>query len=320
MKQRIISVDILKCVAAVLITWSHLEPCLGDYAYLATGGAIGNALFFFCSGFTLFVGRRGKFFDWYKRRIARIYPTVFTWTLLSSAITGCGMCMKDIILSGGGWFVSCIMLFYIPCYFITKCRNTYLLFIMAFSFVCCFASSFMIELSDFESYYKWNWSFYFIAMVFGGMLGKKYARHGMEKEVKPFVALLIALLGVICYYIIMFVSKQIQMPILECMYILPLIGVCYALYRLCNCSRMIMAMNIRWFRFCVMSIGALCLEIYIVQPSLLTDKLNNIFPINIIVVYLVIIVVAYGLHCASQIWRQTFSKENYNWRAMIKLY
>ena len=54
---RDISIDILKCIAAIMITNSHMDILYGDYSYLATGGAIGDALFFFCSGYTLFLGR-----------------------------------------------------------------------------------------------------------------------------------------------------------------------------------------------------------------------------------------------------------------------
>lgn len=60
MKQRNPSIDILKCIAALLITNSHMELLYGKYSVMATGGAIGDVLFFFCSGFTLFLGRMGR--------------------------------------------------------------------------------------------------------------------------------------------------------------------------------------------------------------------------------------------------------------------
>lgn len=52
-QKRFYFIDILKFLAIVLIVNSHMEPAYGKYAYLASGGAIGLALFFFCSGFTL---------------------------------------------------------------------------------------------------------------------------------------------------------------------------------------------------------------------------------------------------------------------------
>lgn len=84
MKERNIGIDILKFFAALLITNSHMELLYGKYSVFATGGAIGDVLFFFCSGFTLFLSRMGRFDNWYKRRINRIYPTVFAWAILSA--------------------------------------------------------------------------------------------------------------------------------------------------------------------------------------------------------------------------------------------
>lgn len=56
MKQRDLSIDILKFLAVIAITNSHMELLYGKYSTLATGGAIGDVLFFFASGYTLFFG------------------------------------------------------------------------------------------------------------------------------------------------------------------------------------------------------------------------------------------------------------------------
>ena len=60
----------------------------------------------------------GRFDNWYKRRINRIYPTVFAWAILGSLLFGYHNDINNILLSGGGWFVSCIMLYYVLLYFI----------------------------------------------------------------------------------------------------------------------------------------------------------------------------------------------------------
>lgn len=75
-KTRDISVDIIKFLAVFLIINSHADVCYPKYSMLATGGAIGDALFLFCSGYTLFWGGIKRFDNWYKRRINRIYPSV----------------------------------------------------------------------------------------------------------------------------------------------------------------------------------------------------------------------------------------------------
>lgn len=102
MKQRDISIDILKFFAALIITNSHMGLLYGKFSMLATGGAIGDVLFFFASGFTLFMGRMDRFDNWYKRRVNRIYPTIFSWAILATFVFGYQNDMKYTVIHGGG--------------------------------------------------------------------------------------------------------------------------------------------------------------------------------------------------------------------------
>lgn len=111
MKQREYAIDFLKFFAALLITNSHLD--LFEPAYsLATGGSIGDVLFLFCSGYTLFMGSMGRFDNWYKRRLNRIFPPVICWGIISAFCFGVRNTIDDVIVEGGGWFVQCILLYY----------------------------------------------------------------------------------------------------------------------------------------------------------------------------------------------------------------
>ena len=66
----------------------------------------------------------GRFDNWYKRRINRIYPTVFAWAILGAFVFNRHYSMNYTLIHGGGWFVTCIMLYYIILYFIQKfCLN-----------------------------------------------------------------------------------------------------------------------------------------------------------------------------------------------------
>lgn len=67
------------------------------------------------------------------------------------------------------------------------------------------------------------------------------------------------------------------------------------------------------------AIGGLCLEVYLVQYSLFTDKLNSIFPFNILVIFAEILAVAYVLRCLGRIWSQTFKEEDYDWKEVLKV-
>lgn len=76
-KVRDTAVGYVEFIAVFLVLNSHMGDCYPKYQFLASGGAIGDALFFFASGFTLFLGRTMRFDNWYKRRINRIYPSIF---------------------------------------------------------------------------------------------------------------------------------------------------------------------------------------------------------------------------------------------------
>lgn len=56
MKDRDSAIDIVKFLAVLLIINSHADMMYPHMKMLATGGAIGDCLFLFCSGFTLFWG------------------------------------------------------------------------------------------------------------------------------------------------------------------------------------------------------------------------------------------------------------------------
>lgn len=80
----------LRFVAILLITNSHLDR-LYPVSAMATGGQLGNSLFFMLSGFGLVASYRkkgGVFWPWLQRRLSRIYPPVLLVTLTAALVTG----------------------------------------------------------------------------------------------------------------------------------------------------------------------------------------------------------------------------------------
>lgn len=101
-KKRDISIDILKFFAVFLIINSHMDALYVKYGILATGGAIGDALFLFCSGYTLFWDGRKRFDNWYKKRISRIYPSVFACLAVAMVLEYETFDKLTIVKIGGG--------------------------------------------------------------------------------------------------------------------------------------------------------------------------------------------------------------------------
>ncbi len=115
-------ITVLRSLAAMLITNSHY---VGVYPtdLIANGGLLGDILFFAVSGFCL-CNPKNSFPKWYGKRILRIYPQIILITVLY-LILGIYKWGSHTAL---GWFVyptafnfiSCIMLLYIPLYFLMK--------------------------------------------------------------------------------------------------------------------------------------------------------------------------------------------------------
>ena len=119
-KKRDISIDVIKFIAVLFIINSHADMCYPKFSALATGGAIGDALFLFCSGYTLVWGSLKRFDNWYKRRVNRIYPSVFACLLVSALLGKLTFASLDWWKMGGGEFVVFIMVYYLLLYGVQK--------------------------------------------------------------------------------------------------------------------------------------------------------------------------------------------------------
>lgn len=323
MENRDQAVDILKFLAAIFITNSHLGILYGNYSYLATGGAIGDTLFFFCSGYTLLLGRKGDFFNWYKKRVRRIYPTVFAWMLVCCVTWNWQFNLVDILLHGGGWFVECIMIYYILIWLIQKYFIHYLKTIFVISSTIIAIRYFYGGTSDLNTSIYGSTMFkywiFFLSMLSGSMLGLKRRKDSYVIG-NTYKNLFMLAISTIIFYLL-FYSKNINgFEWLQILTIFPLIGFANYLYKLCSNKSVINLLSSKITGFFIKCIGGLCLEIYLVQSNLITDKFNVLFPLNIPFMFIIIIISAYCLRCLSRFWQQTFSETDYKWEEIVNPY
>lgn len=321
MKERDFSIDILKCLAAILITWSHMEPAFGQYSWLCTGGSFGDALFFFCSGYTLFIGRNSNgFLNWYKRRVQRIYPTVLTWALLMALFLGSTSNMATVICGNRYFFIPCIMMFYIFLYPIRKYFSEHLSKCFIGIVVLLTASYFCIDHSDFYADYRWKFSMFFLVMLSGAIIGK-YRQLIAErlKTVKWYIPVFLLVVSIVAYYALMYAEIRSLVPgYASVLNIYTLLGFCLALYFMAALTspRLTGAKS----RYTILAIGSLCLDIYFVQyPIFDLFPMTGIFPLNVPVLFVLVFICAYILHCLSNVWTQTFKEGDYNWKEIFRL-
>jgi len=315
------SIDILKCLAVLAITNSHMGLAYGKFAFLATGGAIGDALFFFCSGYTLFLGPKRDFFNWYKRRINRIYPTIFTWSVFLALFFDLHYDMPNILLRGGHWFVSCIMIYYIILWFVRQyaIKLFWLVFLFVISLIVVWYFVFGIDDvgNNIYGYCYFKWVHYFLFMLLGAVKGlhnhvcRSEIRLPCFKKTIIQLSICVALFYFLCWF------KQFDgmaFDFLQIFSLAPLSCICLLLYRLCNTELLTIAYNHKYIGRLIRFIGGLCLEIYLVQCALIKLKLN------LILLLLCIILGAYILRCLARIWRQIFSENNFKWGEIVKFY
>lgn len=324
-----LSIEMLKAIAAILVMNSHMDAMYGEYSYLGTGGAIGDALFFFCSGYALFLSKREEnFFNWYKRRVQRIYPSVLIISIIGATYVVDQLHYSIYADMGTSWFILCIFLFYALLYPIKKYASSNLLYVMLMivGIIIAWYFIFGVEVKSegnifWATYFKW--SVFFLIMLFGAVCGRfRIQPETLEKmHICKTPHLLISLTGTIIsicafYAIYLNTQTQIREPY-QLFSIIPLLSTCWFMWRLANTNVFVKMMNSNYFGMMMRFVGGLCLEILICQGYVFTTRLNYIFPWNIPLIMLGVILFAYVVRTMSRVLLQTFQKENYDWRAIV---
>lgn len=319
-KDRNIGIDVIKCIAALFITNSNFE-ILYPISSLATGGTMGNCLFFFASGFTLFLKPLGRFDQYYKKRIKRIYPTVFAWAILSTLFFDNTKNIVQIILHGGGWFITCIMVLYIFLFLVNKTMHDKLVLSFLISFVFVVIWFYLIDKRNDASFYGddsyFRWAFYFLFMLLGSICGvyQNKITHRFTNNLLIVISCIAIFYAMLYYSRINVIPKQIEL-----ISIFPLLGMTYYFYKLSNTKEIKYVYNHKIFGTCIKIIGGLCLEIYLVQHDLISDKMNLIFPFNLITMFLIILTSAYILRCTARLFSQIFRQGDLNYKEVFRLY
>lgn len=313
-KQRNIGVDILKFMAVVLVLNSHFDSIYpGPLDKLATGGTIADGLFFMCSGFTMLLGGGNSLLNYYKKRIYRIYPSVIAWGIVGIVLFN----REDSVLSltSGGWFVNCIMVYYLPIFLIRRfcpdktkiCLIVYTLFIAVVYFVHERPGNY--DLLNDKSLKN---LFFFITMLLGAYLGKY---HQFTKGKMTDVAWLTV--SFVSFFGFVFLRKYfVDIQLLS---ILSLVGVCYYGYKVCNIEKVITFCSKRYIYWVIRFVGGLCLEVYLINLTIIHGNSVSSFPLSLFIVLLEIIILAYGVRCLSRFLIQTFSKDEYRWKEVFQL-
>lgn len=324
--KRDVSIDILKFFAVFLIINSHADICYPKYSMLATGGAIGDCLFLFASGYTLFWKQPTRFDNWYKRRINRIYPSVIMCTLVGALLS-----MNPnihILTLGGGEFVIFIMAYYVLLYIIQKylIKNMYLVlgavfgialivYILWFPYKNETGSKGLYGIST-----LYRWIPYFGFMLMGAMIGMKRKSGITKYSFKWYDGVLFVICLSLFYGIQFAAKKDLSIAPYQIITLLPLAGVIFYFYKICNAPFFGRLYNNKVGNMVILTVSGLCLESYLIQYNVISDKLNFLFPLNIPIIMTMVLIVSYFCRCLARMFSQTFAQEDYEWKKVFSLY
>jgi peptidoglycan/LPS O-acetylase OafA/YrhL len=313
----------VRFLAIFLITNSHLDQ-LYPVTYLGTGGAIGNALFFMLSGYGLTISwqkNKYSFFKWYKRRILRIYPSLILVVIIFDLLLGGAWkywTFLDYLTAftwpTPAWFISALMLFYIIFFIILRLKNhnafiaaIFLLFIPYFYFYFSH-----VDLSHYTiegpGYFKWI--FYLQIMLFGGYL----AYHSQKIKYKNHT-FIIYLMGALLLYLV-FGKSFVNGHYAEYQFVIHLLtfAIVYFTFAVARSALVLEKImgNQKTF-YIVALISGLTLEIYLLQYQVYSNVIvtSLLFPINIIIFWILVVFLAFIIFRISDFVR-TFLSSNIN--------
>jgi peptidoglycan/LPS O-acetylase OafA/YrhL len=312
----------LRALAILLIINSHLDNYY-PVRHLATGGMIGNSLFFMLSALGLYLSwqkrRTDGFGTWYGRRILRIYPAVWISALviLFPIAIHEGQYRPDALLDYMGvffyppfWFLQSLMIFYIVLYFILK-SHSQRLFVCVSVAAAAIYSVYYIFFLDLGSFsiedHPFKIIFYFMLMLWGLHLASRI-EHIRYAGFLDVVFLGLCILGIYGHKYMMYLGNYSSMQFVQQLLVFPLLFYSLKVSRHNAVADRIM--NDQYISGKVLGfLSGLTLELYLVN-YVLQNKFYQLmsFPWNLALFLGVNLLLAVLIHYASNKTRNLLEK------------
>ncbi len=315
MKKRDTAIDFVKFVALFLVLNSHMAiSYVGGAKSLATGGAIGDALFFFASGFTLFLGKDLNFANWFKRRINRIYPSLIAVATIGAAVFSINDSFVDVFLAKKYWFIQCIFVLYPLLFLAKKYVSNHVLLLGILTPVIMAIYPFISNGSFFYGRGYYRWAVYLLFILLGAIMGKK---RETIKQMNVWLAMLLTVVCMVVWYCMAYLLTTSWMLIVS---VFPLMGVAVFMYYIGKSKPFEKLFHTKVGGPILVTMGALCLESYLIQKMIITDRWNGIFPLNIPLIMVCVLLASYCAKLLSNLITQIFDSQPLDWKKIFKIY
>ena len=274
-----------------------------------------------------FEKKQDLFVNWYKKRIQRLWPSVFLWSIIAAIIWKDPITWKNLLIANNYWFLQCIAIYYILFYIFGNLN----IFIMGGGKICVQKILFMFSIAASLLYFYFmpkatgsifhtNLHFvcHFSIMIMGGMT---YLYKDKIKIKSLWKDCLWAIFWFVLYFIILYIGKgkQDYKYYVQIVGLLPLHLFIFYAYKTASyhwCTTLFQSS--RWKRI-LTTIASLTLEIYIVQFHIITDKFNRLFPLNTVIVFIFICITAYCLRVMTSLFLQFLSSAPFEFKNAIKI-
>lgn len=217
------AVTVVKIIAALLITNSHFDGLYpSGMSALATGGMIGNALFFFISGYTLYfsinrITNKKDCLAWFSRRVFRIYPSVWIFSILLLTVNHfadlggfASIHIKDFFITKY-WFINAIIVCYILYFFILRSKSwkNVILVLIPVSYVILFLLLLLMHkngeigfiIEDIEGKNIWfRYVYLFQVMLWGGLYASVLENVKVPTKKQILSNICISIIAILVYY------------------------------------------------------------------------------------------------------------------------
>ena len=299
-------IEILKAIAAILITNSHFGHIWPSSA-MATGGMLGDVIFFAVSGFCLY-NLKQSFPIWYLKRIFRIYPVVWLVTAISLLV--------GLVSIGNAWdsvklfvyptyyhFIGSIMLLYISYYIFLFLHHRFgvkLQYIMIAVFaaeIICYLFVFDLSVYKIDVVEDYMAKFLFMESMLAGAFFRERINNG-KRNGSIAGAVIALVISVVLYFASAFSFRryaalsqfQIISHIVTFAFVIALLN----LFVLLEEKNRIRLDNP--FGKVIKLLSKMTLEIYLVQYLVYYLLPSIMFPLNLVVTILLILISAFAVH------------------------
>lgn len=303
---------LLKVIATFLITWFHLKPYSPDSLHpLFIGGALGNSLFFFSSGYLIKMKKERFIGEWMLHKYIRIIPSVWIATVIT-ILTGINIYWYEWIYPTHFWFVNAILCFFLIYWLFHKWIDKYpyeTIIIISILHIIWYSVLVDHTFLSLDSGGLNSWFYNFIFFLSGHYISSKSI--SMPNAKNRYLNTILPIICIVLFYGYKTLCKYYP-PLCFWQFILiPITLFVFTFYTYQLISKLA---NIRIpykIQRSLSYISNMTLDIYVVQIAIMIiiARFNFTFPINIIIMLLCISITSYiSFQIANLIAKQITNK------------